>query len=132
MKNVGSKQYLIRCHIHHGTKIEVPEPNYNDCWEKLIISLEGDLYVSYRLVSWFQVPPIYGLDGTDPAEWDTKVLQPAAKVVRQWLGLEDDGTTPVPIPLDNESQRTLRGEHICKTCMRVFIGQFANYCCTAS
>lgn len=69
-----------------------------------------------------QVPPVYALDATDPSMWDEKVYNPAVSVVKFILGT---GPPPEQQPLPKEkvtAVKSLKGERLCRVCMRIFIG----------
>lgn len=71
-----------------------------------------------------QVPPIYGLDSSNPLEWSKMVYTPAEKVL---CGYVND--TPIEIqPLSKiETVREGMNEetsHYCETCERLFIGDY--------
>nr|XP_024215582.1 tRNA dimethylallyltransferase [Halyomorpha halys] len=68
------------------------------------------------------VPPVYALDATDPSMWDEKVYNPAESIVKSILGT---GPPPEQQPLPKEkvsSIKNLKGERLCRVCMRIFIG----------
>ncbi|CAH1397986.1 unnamed protein product [Nezara viridula] len=69
-----------------------------------------------------QVPPVYALDATDPSIWDEKVYNPAESIVKFILGT---GPPPEQQPLPKEkvtAVKSLKGERLCRVCMRIFIG----------
>nr|CAD7601881.1 unnamed protein product [Timema genevievae] len=67
------------------------------------------------------VPNVYGLDGTDPSQWDEKVLNRALSIVDSYM----KGETPSSIePLSLESSlNNANNSEFCTVCRRVFIGR---------
>ena len=79
----------------------------------------GLLY--YDFVTFHQVPPVYGLDATDPHVWNEHVLGPAVKIVESYLqGQKPDGVEPLPV-IERSVKNDLKIQH-CDVCDRIFIG----------
>lgn len=70
------------------------------------------------------VPPLYGLDTSNPINWQEDVYHPAVDVVQKYM----DGEEPTLKPLERkENVRAGLNENvtnICKVCDRHFIGEF--------
>ncbi|KDR17577.1 tRNA isopentenyltransferase, mitochondrial [Zootermopsis nevadensis] len=68
-----------------------------------------------------QVPPVYGLDATDPNLWNEHVLGPALQIVESYLkGWAPAGIDPLPV-----TERSVKNDlkiHHCDVCDRMFIG----------
>ncbi|GFG40614.1 hypothetical protein Cfor_06651 [Coptotermes formosanus] len=68
-----------------------------------------------------QVPPVYGLDATDPYFWNERVLGPAFKIVESYLeGQKPDGVEPLPVT-EQSVKNELKTKH-CDICDRMFVG----------
>lgn len=68
-----------------------------------------------------QVPPVYGLDATDPNFWNKRVLEPAVEIVKSYL----EGRKPAemePLPVIEQSVKNDLKSHYCDVCDRIFIG----------
>ncbi|XP_018333826.1 tRNA dimethylallyltransferase [Agrilus planipennis] len=71
-----------------------------------------------------EVPPVYGLDTTDPSLWDEKVYKPARNIIDSFM--EGVSSTEKPLPrlqiasLPNSKDDTYK----CDVCDRIFVGQF--------
>lgn len=67
-----------------------------------------------------QVPPLYGLDGSDLQQWDNLVRDTAASIVAARLA----GTAPLIGPLPPEAPLPDGHEpYTCSDCQRLFIGK---------
>ncbi|XP_063243063.1 tRNA dimethylallyltransferase-like [Bacillus rossius redtenbacheri] len=70
-----------------------------------------------------QVPNVYGLDATDPLQWDEKVLGPATSVVESYARGEVPAS-PRPLPAEpREEARDSSTSRACEACGRVFLGR---------
>ncbi|PNF25887.1 hypothetical protein B7P43_G11140 [Cryptotermes secundus] len=68
-----------------------------------------------------QVPPMYGLDATDPNFWNEHVLEPAVQIVKSYM----EGQKPAevePLPVIEQSKKNDLISHHCDVCDRIFIG----------
>jgi tRNA dimethylallyltransferase len=68
-----------------------------------------------------QVPPVYGLDATDPNLWNECVLEPAVQIVKSYL----EGRKPAevePLPVIEQPVKNDLISHHCDVCDRIFIG----------
>jgi hypothetical protein len=75
----------------------------------------------YNFVTFHQVPPVYGLDATDPYFWNERVLGPAFKIVESYLeGQKPDGVEPLPVT-EQSVKNELKTKH-CDICDRMFVG----------
>ncbi|TRY66674.1 hypothetical protein DNTS_008004, partial [Danionella cerebrum] len=68
------------------------------------------------------VPPVYELDVTDVAKWETTVLNPALEI----LDCLQKGNEPsvYPIRTDGVESRNIRSHHMCDVCDKLIIGDF--------
>jgi tRNA dimethylallyltransferase len=75
----------------------------------------------FDFVTFHQVPPVYGLDATDPYVWNERVLDPAVKIVESYLqGQKPDGVEPLPVT-ERSKKNDLKIQH-CDVCERMFVG----------
>lgn len=75
----------------------------------------------YDFVTFHQVPPVYGLDATDPDVWNERVLGPAVKIVESYLQHQKpDGMEPLPV-IERSMKNDLKIQH-CDVCDRMFVG----------
>jgi len=75
----------------------------------------------YDFVTIHKVPPVYGLDATDPYVWNERVLGPAVKIVESYLqGQKPDGMEPLPV-IERSMKNDLKIQH-CDVCDRMFVG----------
>ncbi|XP_007492903.1 tRNA dimethylallyltransferase isoform X2 [Monodelphis domestica] len=66
------------------------------------------------------VPPIYGLEVTDPLKWEESVLGPALQIVGSFIQGKQPVATPIRMQCDvNENKRS---HHRCELCDRIIIG----------
>ncbi|XP_071451157.1 tRNA dimethylallyltransferase [Hetaerina americana] len=70
-----------------------------------------------------QVPPVYGLDATDPSRWDELVLTPASEIVRTLMtGKMPEGIAPLPFVSREDLDVEWDGEpKECDVCNRIFV-----------
>ncbi|XP_069478502.1 tRNA dimethylallyltransferase isoform X2 [Ambystoma mexicanum] len=66
------------------------------------------------------VPPVYGLEIKELADWEETVLKPALQIVKSFLQGEQPTTQPLRMACDMMENR--RSQHICELCNRIIIG----------
>ncbi|XP_069669309.1 tRNA dimethylallyltransferase [Periplaneta americana] len=68
-----------------------------------------------------QVPPVYGLNATDPSVWDERVLGPAVQIVESFLKGEKPAAIE-PLPVTERPEKNEMKLHNCEVCGRMFVG----------
>ncbi|KAK4295066.1 hypothetical protein Pmani_032349 [Petrolisthes manimaculis] len=72
-----------------------------------------------------KVPPLYGVDGSEPEHWGERVREPALQVVEALLNDSIPALQPLNPPgtdLDNTEITNDKSRHECHVCDRVIIG----------
>lgn len=68
------------------------------------------------------MPPVYGLDATDPGKWDESVLNPAVNVISSFIAQTECEIEPLARRKVNTTPNALEDTHRCEVCDRIFIG----------
>lgn len=71
-----------------------------------------------------QVPPIYGLDTSDPSKWSEIVYTPAEKVLDSYMNETPVGIKPLSKIETSREGMNEETSHYCKTCEKILIGDY--------
>nr|CAG4642009.1 EOG090X0CO7 [Eurycercus lamellatus] len=135
-QSIGFKEFH-----HYLTRAPSSEQRESDEKNRLLEEAVRDLKVSTRRysryqVKWIkkrflqqpdrQVPPVYGLDATNPSDWNGKVRDVAFTVIDRFhrpIKKEDDCPSHEPLPVAQTSSREEPTSFHCSACDRIIIGQ---------
>ncbi|XP_026469012.1 tRNA dimethylallyltransferase-like [Ctenocephalides felis] len=73
-----------------------------------------------------QVPPLYGLDTSNPSKWNEMVRDPAFHIIESYLSDQQPKVEPLEQIVNPNAADDLNPEvtHFCEVCQRIFIGDY--------